>query len=940
MNTKESLPVMEHLDGLLSALGKDQTVILKAPPGAGKTTMVPPAILDSGVHGKNQILVVQPRRLAAIATAQRIAELRGTPLGDQIGYHVRFDSRYSPKTELLTLTTGLLLRRLIRDPLLETVGCVILDEFHERSIEMDLALGMIQQIRTAFRPELKLVIMSATLDAGPLTEFIKDSVSIQSSGRTHPVKIQYEQDLNRDPIEDRITSSLDQLLIETQGHILIFLPGVGEIRRVKHHLQDWSKRIPDNTRLEFHELYGTLSPKKQQLALKRSDHRKIILSTNIAETSITIPGVESVIDTGVARVLNHDTGTGLPRLDLQPISQASAEQRSGRAGRTAPGTCHRLWPQALQKSRRKSDLPEILRGDLSSVILTLAHWGERDITAFPWLTAPPTHAVEHAIRLLQQLKAMDSKGGITELGRQMVKLPLTPRLARLMIDASERGIIVEASISAALLSERDPFTDNNFNSHLISSGKSHGSSQRLDSQVFSSHSQTDERFQLEQEKTHASIRQCDLWPRVQAIQAIDKGMPAHQLDPVVAKQVLRVARQLQQEVSHLASAKASDSLPEPANKTLRNPLEDTQQSHTHKATPQNLAHPAIRLRETLLGAFPDRLAKKRSQDPLNRNTRAKQKSGGTSGSHPVRREQRPQASGTRGVMANGKGVQLLPSSHVNESDLFLCLDMQASGAEAKVRLATGLKREWLDKADLRESELLQFDKDKLAITARRQLSIHGLVLQEIPIACNPNPEVAKLLLDAAMADLSRVIPADDHAVSSFATRIKLIRDAFPDIDLAEVNHETFRGILTQLCQQCASLKELANADWHSHLKNRYEYSQLIEMDRLTPLNLQIPSGRSVPITYLDKKPPKIEVRIQEIFGWRDTPRILNGKLPIQLHLLGPNGRPQQITDDLRNFWATTYQSIKKELKRRYPKHAWPEDPLTETATKSGLRRRT
>ncbi|MEC8473005.1 MAG: DEAD/DEAH box helicase, partial [Planctomycetota bacterium] len=224
MNTKESLPVMEHLDALLSALGKDKTVILKAPPGAGKTTMVPPAILDSGVHGKNQILVVQPRRLAAIATAQRIAELRGTLLGDQIGYHVRFDSRQSSKTELLTLTTGLLLRRLIRDPLLERVDCVILDEFHERSIEMDLALGMIQQIRTAFRPELKLVIMSATLDAGPLTEFIKDSVRIQSSGRAYPVKIQYEQDLNRGPIENRIASSLDQLLIETRGHILIFLP--------------------------------------------------------------------------------------------------------------------------------------------------------------------------------------------------------------------------------------------------------------------------------------------------------------------------------------------------------------------------------------------------------------------------------------------------------------------------------------------------------------------------------------------------------------------------------------------------------------------------------------------------------------------------------------------------------------------------------------------
>ena len=882
--------MVECLGSLIEALKQQKSVVLKAPPGAGKTTIVPPAILDSGMITEQKILVVQPRRLAATATAARIAEIRGTELGGEIGYQVRFDKKASSETKLLTLTTGILLRRLIADPLLDSVGCIVLDEFHERSIEMDLALGMIQQIRNNFRPELRLVVMSATLDAGPIHEFLGDSINLESQGRSFPVEIRYEQARKTEPLEEQIASSLRILLAETKGDVLVFLPGVGEIQRVKKYLQSIATQLDEKNEFQITELYGSLSPQKQSLALRAANCRKVILATNVAETSITIPRVESVIDTGTARTLNHDSSTGLPKLQIEPISQASTNQRAGRAGRTSPGRCHRLWPHALQRSRKENDPPEILRGDLSRVILTLARFGERDCDAFPWLTQPPPHAIRRGKELLKELQAIDSSGCITSLGHEMVQLPLAPRLARLMLDAQKRGIVEEASIAAALLSERDPFR----------------STPDFDRTPKADHSHSPEtRLERTNPSIDPSVPPCDLWPRVKAIQAFNSGVQQNSLNPVAAKQILRVAKQLQGSLTHLDTI-------------------DHRVTSTDTVEPE----PAIQLRKSLLTAFPDRLAKRRPEtsphSPRKKTTHA---------NAPTK------SRGRRGVLASGKGVKLNHQSHVIDSDLFLCLDMESSGIEATVRLASGISQEWFSCDDLSEKDVYRFDKDKQAVIARRQKSIRGLLIHESPISCKPGPETSQILWEETRDHLSRVMPSDNDHLKHFAARVSLIREHFPALELAEVNERFVQEILRELCNHHTSVLGLKKADWYSQIKNRYGYQMLTEMNRLAPSSIQIPNGRNVEIEYEQNKPPKIAVRIQEIFGWRETPRLAQGRVALLIHLLGPNGRPQQITDDLQNFWATTYPEIKKELKRRYPKHAWPDDPLSAVATRNGLKRK-
>lgn len=432
---------------------RGSSVVLKAPPGAGKTTGVPPHLIRSSVGGDGKILLIQPRRLAARSAAARLARVIGTPLGQAVGYQVRFDNQVTRDTRLIAMTTGILIRRLQDDPLLDDVSCVLLDEFHERSLDVDLALGMLHRIRTTMRPELRLVVMSATLDPQPIADFLGDAVCVTSQGRAFPVDIRYTKMVSRDRIGDQVAAALPGALRATDGHVLVFLPGVGEIHS--------TKRVIEQKRLDRDavvlELYGDLSPADQDAVIGDSTARKIILATNVAETSITIPGVTAVIDSGVARVMRFDSQVGLPKLMLEPVSQASADQRAGRAGRTGPGICFRLWPSAMQRSRRTADTPEIQRGDLSGAVLTLANWGEKDVAAFPWLTPPPTESVETATRLLNRLDAIDHAGNVTAIGKSMAALPLHPRLARFMIEAARRSVVDEAAIAAALLTERDPF---------------------------------------------------------------------------------------------------------------------------------------------------------------------------------------------------------------------------------------------------------------------------------------------------------------------------------------------------------------------------------------------------------------------------------------------------------------------------------------------------
>lgn len=828
------LPVFDCLPEILQAVAASVPVVLKAPPGAGKTTGIPPELIRHNVAGDGQILLIQPRRLAARAAASQLAHRLQTHVGGRVGYHVRFDKKVSTDTQLIAMTTGMLLRRLTIDPLLENVSCVILDEFHERSLEVDLALGMLQRVRLSLRPELKLIVMSATLEPEPIVAFLGDAKAVTSLGRSFPVRIEHTAASSRDRIGDQVVAILSKVLASTSGHVLVFLPGVGEIRSTRRAIE--SSRFRNDA--ELCDLYGSMSPKDQDRVLQQSETRKIILATNVAETSITIEGVTAVIDSGQARVLSFDSQVGLPKLQLEPISQASAQQRAGRAGRTEPGVCYRLWPDVSHRARRSTDLPEIQRADFSAALLTLAAWGERDVFDFPWLTPPAREAVDAARVLLGRLGAIDSQDLITEIGRQMIALPLHPRLSRLVIEAAKYDDIDRASIAAALLTERDPFRDTTFAQSSLSS------------------------------------RDCDLLERVDRLQALRHSSNSP-VNTIAAKEVLRAADQ----IARLIDRPSRPSIVA-ADETFK---------------------------RALLAAYPDRLARRR------------------------------RAGDDRGVMVGGRGVKIEPQSACRSGDLFLCLDVDSGGTEAKVRMASSIEESWLDPSRIRIVDEPFFHPTLGAVVARRRRYFEDLILNESPITCEPTPQTAELLADQAFPILRTLFPSSDTEVIRFIERVRFLNVALPESDIQPLDDDAVRAVLLELCQTRTSIDELRTAPWIDYLRGLYDYQKLQWIDQQAPAKMKVPSGNFVTIHYENRKRPWMEVKIQELFGWRTTPTIAAGKVPLQLHLLGPNHRPQQITEDLENFWKETYTIVRKELKRRYPRHHWPDDPTTASATPRGLK---
>ncbi len=837
------LPVNDCLDEIVDAVGRCVPVVLKAPPGAGKTTGVPPALLKANVADTGQIILIQPRRLAARTAARRIAKMVDTPIGQDVGYHVRFDRKANAATRIIAMTTGILLRRLNSDPLLDDVACVILDEFHERSLEMDLVLGMVQRIRQSLRPELKLIVMSATLDTQPIVDFLGDAIAVNSEGRAYPVDIQHTPILSRDWIDKQVADAWPDVLQATAGHVLVFLPGVGEIRRTEQTIVQRGL----NRDAVVMSLYGDLSPQQQDLVLAPSDTRKIILATNVAETSITIPGVTGVIDSGQARVLRFDPALGMSALRIEPISQASAEQRAGRAGRTEPGFCLRLWPANTHRSRRLTDAPEIARNDFAAAMLTLAAWGERDPLAFDWLTPPSQASIDSARELLYGIDAIDEQGGLTDIGQKMLTLPLHPRLARFMVAAARSSVAQDAAMAAALLTERDPFRSAN-----MPHTKSKLNCVHVDS---------------------------DVVDRVQQMQAFARGQ-AIAIEVGPAKQVQRVAKELLRTVSSIESSTDVESLPA-----------------------------SERLMRSLLAAYPDRIARRRGDDS------------------------------DRGVMVGGRGVKLNRSSAVKSSELFLCIDVDSKGTEANVRVASAVQVGWLPERLIREVDEPFFHDASQAVVARRRRYFMDLMLNDAPIQCKPSTDVAKRLFDATRGDIVSLFPANDKTIGNFIARVRFVCHHVDDVDIPPLDDAGIEDVLWQLCQSRTSVQQLRRAPWADYLQGRYDYEQLQLIDRLAPPQLTLPSGNTARIEYVDGKPPVLAARIGELFGWADTPRVAGGKVPIQLHLLGPNYRPQQITDDLANFWKETYSLVRKDLRRRYSKHHWPEDPTTAKATRNGLKPR-
>jgi ATP-dependent helicase HrpB len=837
--TRDPLPIDAVLPELLDALRQRPSAVLRAPTGAGKTTRVPPALLDLS----DRVLMLEPRRLAARAAARRMSAERGTRLGEDVGYHIRFDRQAGPRTRILAVTPGILLRLLQDDPFLETTGAVVFDEFHERGLESDLALGLVRLVQQTVRPELRIVVMSATLAVDAVAAYLDDCPVIAAEGRLHPVEISYEPRPQGRPLPAAVATAVGRLLDRADGDVLAFLPGLAEIRHTARALDDLARQRD----LAVLPLYGDLPPERQDAALLPQPRRKVVLATNVAETSVTVEGVTGVVDSGLARVLQFDPAVGLDRLKLVPISRASADQRAGRAGRTRPGVCVRLWSELSHRARPEQTEPEIRRVDLAGAVLQLLAAGENDVLRFPWLEPPREATVDRALALLRRLGAIDG-GGVTDLGRALVKLPVHPRLGRLLLEGQRHGQPERAALAAALLSERDPFTRD-----LEPAGDAGRHRARS-----------------------------DVLDRVEALEEYERaGRTATAHGPLnrgAARFVLQARDQLVRSLREVPAGKPDL---EPDEAVLR----------------------------SLLAAFPDRVARRR------------------------------EPGGRRGVMVGGRGVYLASSSGVTEPELFVCVDVDASRTETLVRQASAVQRDWLPPAQVSAAVEVAFDPEAERVTARRRVRYEDLLLEQTPAALPDEAEVARVLCAAAAERLERVLPPEDSAAGLFLVRVRCLREWMPELELPAFDADGLRELLPWLCPGKRSFEDLRRADWLGAMLGRLTHQQAQAVEREAPERLEVPSGSRIALKYEAGRPPVLAVRVQELFGLRDTPMVAGGRLRVLLHLLAPNHRPQQVTDDLASFWANTYPVVRKELRARYPKHAWPEDPLAAPAQRGPKRRR-
>ncbi len=847
-----SLPIDSSLPEIVDLARTRRCLVLVAPPGAGKTTRVPVALAGAGLLASDHpnLVMLQPRRVAARAAASRIAEENGWTLGGRVGYQVRFEKRVGPETRIKVLTEGILNRQLVADPFLEGVGAVILDEFHERSLHTDLALALLREVRDSVRDDLILVVMSATMEAEPVAKFLGDAPIVRVQGRLFPVEIAYRGS-SSDPLPARVARAVEGE--PGPGDVLAFLPGVEEIRRAGRELAPWAAREG----VAVLPLHGSLTLEEQDRAIRPGDRRKVVLATNIAETSLTIDGVATVVDSGQARFASHDPARGLDRLELGRISRASAEQRAGRAGRTQPGRCVRLWSEREQRGLAESDVPEVRRVDLCGTVLALHAWGHADPSRFGWYEAPDSGALGAAERLLVLLGAIDGEGGaITPIGRRLLDVPAHPRLGRLLIAACQMGCPSEGAALAALLSEKDILA------------RSFGQGARPEV-----HSASDVLIRLDRLDEAERAR---FAPSLR-----DRGV-----DTIAARQVAKVRDDL---------LRIARRLPGPGS-GKNEPNEDD-------------------LLRLVLLAYPDRVVRRRGGD------------------------------GSTGVMVGGRGVRLDPESVVRDAEFFLALDpredRRGGTLEARVRIASAIRLEWLEEhfpGEIARERSVEFDEAKGRVVGVATLSYRDLPLKEdrnLPV----DPEAAGKALAGALAPQGRSFFESDEASNAWLARLELAARAMPDGVWPAFESVDWADLIALACLGKRSEAEIKPGSLLGLLKGRLTYAQNQRLDEQVPEALTVPSGNRIRLNYPAEGPPFLEVRLQELFGWTETPRIAGGRVAVLLHLLGPNFRPVQITDDLKSFWSSAYFQVRKDLRARYPKHSWPDDPLTAKPEARGGRRR-
>ena len=841
------LPIDEILPRLGKALTDHGAVVLTAPPGSGKSTRVPP-LLVSTLPGR--VYLLQPRRIAAKSLARRIADEQGWKLGKEIGYRVRFDTVGSADTRLWVMTEGSLTRQLTTDPYLDGISAVILDEFHERSLHTDLAISYLRELQRTIRNDLKLIVMSATIDAAPVAAFLGSDGApcpvIDAPGRTYPVNVSNRQDLPGKYVSDQVVPAvLDAVRHPDCGDILVFLPGMGEIRSCERALADAGL---DRDILPLH---GSLPPDVQERALSPSDRPKIVLSTNVAETSVTIPGVRTVIDTGTARVMRHNPASGLDELRLEPISRFSAEQRAGRAGRTAPGRCIRLSTPLVDARRQQATDPELSRVDLAGTLLLLKAWDYADPRTFPWFAAPEAERLNAAEDLLTMLGATIAPfTALTPLGRKLAELPVHPRLGRLLLDAIAAGQPRLGASLAALTGERE-----------VRSQQRNGPA--------------------------ATPAVADALDRLELLNIAERdgfhhGLRAHGIEPQAARECAQVRDDLLRTIDGVKRA----------------------------AVQTNIATLVPRL---LLAAYPDRVVKRSAPDA------------------------------NRGMMVGGIAVELDETSAVAarrghpRPELFLAVSCQGLGqgmrASTVVRQAAELSEEDLQAVfpgSVARQERLSWDDARQQVTGQIGWYYRDLAIRMVRDT-QPDPaSVAAFLAKRLEPDASAIIAADEEAAGWLA-RYRWLRLVAPDLDLPEFTDAQLTQVVTDLCDGCRSRADVIAKPKLPLLQAALSWQQTQQVETWAPTHLPVPTGNRIKLDYASatlEQPPVLAVRLQELFGEAGTPRIADGRISVLLHLLGPNYRCEQITRDLAGFWAKTYPQVRKDLRGRYPKHSWPDDPLS------------
>ncbi len=855
------LPIDPLLPEIVKTLGEARALVLEAPPGAGKTTRVPRALLDAWRAGgeAGEIVVLEPRRLAARLAATRVADELGEAIGKTIGYQVRFEDVSSADTRVRFVTEAILTRRLVRDPELRGVRAVVLDEFHERSIHADVALAWLRALKETRRPDLSLVVMSATLDAAPAARFL-GCPSVRSEGRSFEVTLEHEPKDDDRPLASKVASAVRALLARgLDGHVLVFLPGAGEIRRASEALE----KLASENDLVVVPLHGELPPAEQDKAIKPSARRKIILSTNVAESSVTLDGVVAVVDGGVARVASHDPWSGLPKLVIQKISQASAIQRAGRAGRQRPGICLRLYTKADFDRRPTHDVPEIGRADLTQLALELHASNKLDLA---WLDAPPKRAWETAVTLLERLGAIDG-ARVTPIGERMLRFPVHPRAARLLVEGEARDVSDEAAILAALLTERDIRT-----ATKASFGDARGRGGPSD--------------RATEPSDLLALR--DRFLEAEAARFSAGPMRASGLDGGATLSVDRARKQLAR------LARSGDRAGRDAARRSGGPAVATDTEHE--------------LSMCILAGYPDRVA----------------------------RRLRP--GGSALALAGGGSAELSAESVVRHAEWMVAAEAEerAGGGPGRpggvvVKTASAIEPEWL--IDLYPERITEtrdvvVHKTSGRVEALSRLLYDGLVLSESPAANVTDEELGRALAAAAIARGAASF-APEGALERFVARARFAREV--DAELPEVDDALVKRALETMCAGRRSLAEVQGISLLDVLESEIGHDVVRRIHALAPDRLTLARGRNVKVEYEPGKAPHVASRLQDFFGMMETPKVGGGRVPVVVHLLAPNQRAVQVTSDLEGFWARHYPQIRKELARRYPRHAWPEDPRTPIA---------